>query len=206
MKRQSIRILFPVIASLAVLIVGVCAVAGYGVWYWAKVSDDMSMCQSSMQALRTLQHEAMVRQQWLASHQALLSRLRAQGWFQSEPRVEWLQRLEQWQVSHPGAHLEYHLSPRQSVFDADRSGWQPVFTRMSVSMQIVEEGEWFDFLDFLRAQHLNAKVRQCQLQRHAQEEVAASIAETPQLSLSCDIDWFGVGQSSAKSGQKEVLH
>lgn len=206
MKRQATVIsCLPVIASLVVLAICLCAVIGYGAWYQTRIDERMSGLRVRIKAIQSARLEAKARQQWLLAHQGELSRLSSYGWMRPESRTLWLQRLDHWQVQHPYARLEYHLSPRLPVSEGGLGGWQPVFTRMSVSLLIVQEGEWFDFLDAIRGTEGTAKVHQCQLQRHAAEERTASEQDVPILALHCELDWFGVERLPAKTGTQEVL-
>jgi len=115
--------------------------------------------------------------------------LRRKGLVGEENRLDWVDQIRQIQEQRKLPPLSYEIEPQQQI---KLEGHMPLGdyvlrgSRMSLHMDLLHEGDLFDFLDDLRERNYFA-VQDCSLKRAGG---AQNVPNTPNVAADCKLNWL----------------
>ena len=129
----------------------------------------------------------------LRDYQAPYAMLQSRGLIGAEARLEWIETIRQIREQRQLLPLTYEIAPQQPfrLDGAPTMGdYQLRGSRMALHMDLLHEGDLFNFLDDLKSRHFVA-VQDCALKRAAPSQ---GTLVAPTLSANCTLHWITLGK------------
>lgn len=190
--------------ALIRLAVAICAGAiGIGfssvfasTWWLHDALDTRQQAQQSRDAAYARFAQVESEKQDIRSFQPKFIALNRKGLIGEERRLEWVDAIRQIQEQHRMLPLSYEFEPQQAVRQEGRvplGDYQMRASRMSLHMDLLHEGDLFDFLAELRQRGFFA-VQDCSLKRLAAlpEQTSA-----PTVSADCHLNWLTLAPAAS---------
>lgn len=190
--------------ALIRLAVAICAGAvGIGfssvfasTWWLHDALDTQRQAQQSRDAAYARFAQVESEKQDIRSFQPKFIALSRRGLVGEENRLEWVDDIRQIQEQHRFLPLSYEFEPQQVVRQDSRlplGDYQLRASRMSLHMDLLHEGDLFDFLAELRQRGYFA-VQDCNLKRLAG---AQNVANAPTVGADCHINWLTLAPAAS---------
>lgn len=162
--------------------------------YYASQNDHAQTQKRLMLAaqsrLNTAQESTLIIKQYLPRYEHYLSR----GIIGNEHRLTWIDALRSWTVKHGLKSMQYAVDTRRSwsLSMIPASGEMEVRrSTMQASVNVLHEGDFFDFWDHLNRQALGLyTVKECEFHRIVDKIDLTSTQ--PTLATRCLIHWLTV--------------
>ena len=158
-------------------------------WWLHGALDTRQQAQQSRDAAYARFAQVESEKQDIRSFQPKFVTLSRKGFIGEENRLEWIDQIHQSQDQRKLLPLSYEFEPQQAVKLDGRlplGDYQLRASRMSLHMDMLHEGDLFDFLAELRQRSFFA-VQDCTLKRMAG---AQNVANAPNVSAECKLNWL----------------
>jgi hypothetical protein len=182
--------------------VGVAAVFA-STWYLHDATEAQRLAQQSRDAAYQRFAQVESEKQDIRTFQPQFIELRSKGLIGEENRLNWVDQIREIQEQRKLAPLSYEIEPQQPVRADGRmplGGYALRGSRMSLHMDLLHEGDLFNFLDDLRQRSYFA-AQDCTLKRTGG---AQNVPNAPQLAADCKLNWLTlVPEASVKAVNKK---
>jgi len=186
--REFALIRLAVAICLGALGIGVSSVFA-STWWLHGALDTRQQAQQSRDAAYARFAQVESEKQDIRAFQPKFVTLSRKGFIGEENRLEWIDQIRQIQEQRKLLPLNYEFEPQQSVKLDDRlplGDYQLRASRMSLHMDLLHEGDLFDFLADLR-QRSHFAVQDCHLKRLAGAE---NVSNAPTVGADCHLNWL----------------
>jgi len=159
------------------------------IWWLHGALDSRQQAQQSRDAAYARFAQVESEKQDIRAFQPKFITLSRKGFIGEENRLEWIDQIRQIQEQHKLLPLNYEFEPQQAVKLDGRlplGDYQLRASRMSLHMDMLHEGDLFDFLAELRQRSYFA-VQDCRLKRLA---AAQNVANAPNVAAECELNWL----------------
>lgn len=122
--------------------------------------------------------------------------LRSRGLIGEENRLDWVDQIRQIQEQRHLLPLSFEIAPQQPVkleAQAPRSDYVLRASRMNLHMDLLHEGDLFNFFEDLRQRGYFA-VQDCTLKR---AQAAQNVANSPTVAADCQLNWLTLAPVAA---------
>jgi len=158
-------------------------------WWLHGALDTRQQAQQSRDAAYARFAQVESEKQDIRAFQPKFITLNRKGFIGEENRLEWIDQIRQIQEQRKLLPLNYEFEPQQNVKLDGRlplGDYQLRASRMSLHMDMLHEGDLFDFLADLRQRGYFA-VQDCNLKRLAG---AQNVANAPTVAAECQLNWL----------------
>jgi hypothetical protein len=186
--REFALIRLAVVTLAGSLGIGVAAVFA-STWYLHDASENKAQAQLSRDAAYTRFAHVENEKQEIRTFQPQFIELRSNGLIGEENRLSWVDQIRQIQEQRKLLPLNYEIEPQQPVKLEGRmplGGYQLRASRMSLHMDLLHEGDLFNFLGDLRERG-NFAVQECMIKRTGGAE---NVPNAPTLAADCKLNWL----------------
>jgi hypothetical protein len=200
--REFALIRLAVVSCAGAIGIGVAAVFA-STWYLRDATEAKQQAQQSRDAAYNRFAHVENEKQEIRTFQPQFVVLRDKGLIGEENRLNWVDQIRQIQEQRRLPPLSYEIEPQQPVRMDGRmplGGYLLRSSRMSLHMDLLHEGDLFNFLEDLRQRSYFA-VQECTLKRTGG---AQNLPNAPQLAADCKLNWVTlIPQATVKAGQKK---
>jgi hypothetical protein len=186
--REFALIRLAVVTLAGSLGIGVAAVFASG-WYLHDASENKAQAQQSRDAAYTRFAHVENEKQDIRTFQPQFIQLRSNGLIGEENRLAWVDQIRAIQEQRKLLPLSYEIEPQQPVRMEGRmplGGYQLRASRMNLHMDLLHEGDLFNFLGDLRERG-NFAVQECMIKRTGGAE---NVPNAPTLVADCKLNWL----------------
>jgi hypothetical protein len=165
-------------------------------WWLHDALDTRQLAQQSRDAAYARFAQVESEKQDIRNFQPKFIALSRKGLIGEESRLEWVDDIRQIQEQHRLLPLTYEFEPQQTVRQDGRlelGDYQLRASRMSLHMDMLHEGDLFDFLAELRQRGYFA-VQDCTFKRLAGVQ---NVANAPTVGADCHLDWLTLAPAGA---------
>ncbi len=186
--REFALIRLAVVTCAGAIGIGVAAVFASS-WYLHDAHDHKLQAQQLRDAAYNRYAHVESEKQEIRIFQPQFVVLRDKGLVGEENRLNWVDQIRQIQEQRHLAPLSYEIEPQQLVRLDGRmllGGYVLRASRMSLHMDLLHEGDLFNFLEDLRQRSYFA-VQECSIKRNGG---AQNVPDAPQLAADCKLNWL----------------
>lgn len=184
---------FALIRRAAVMFVGALGIAAAAVfatnWYLDEARAQLGAALQSRDAARGRFINVETEKQDIRKFQPQFVALRDRGLIGEENRLEWVDAIRQIQQQRQLLPISYEIAPQQAIrLEANMStgNYHLRGSRMNLHMDLLHEGDLFQFLKDLKARSFFA-VQDCTIQR---SQAGLGTTLSPTLSADCTLNWL----------------
>lgn len=186
--REFALIRLAVVSCAGAIGIGVAAVFA-STWYLHDANDSKLQAQQSRDAAYTRFAHVENEKQEIRTFQPQYLVLREKGLIGEENRLNWVDQIRQIQEQRRLPPLSYEIEPQQPVRIDGRmplGGYLLRGSRMNLHMDLLHEGDLFNFLEELRRLSYFA-VQECSIKRTGG---AQNVPNAPQMAADCKLTWL----------------
>lgn len=193
--REFALIRLAVVTAAGALSIGVAAVFATS-WYVDHAQQQRAQAQQTRDAARQRFAQVETEKREIRAYQPQFVTLRSRGLIGDENRLDWVEQIRQIQERRKLPPLSYEIEPQQSVkLDAPLPLGDYVLrgSRMNLRMELLHEGDLFNFLEDLRQRSYYA-VQECTLKRIGGVQ---NLPNTPTMGADCKLNWLTLAPAAA---------
>ncbi|MQA42805.1 peptide chain release factor family protein [Rugamonas aquatica] len=193
--REFALIRLAVVTAAGALSIGVATVFASS-WYVNHAQDERTQAQQTRDAARQRFAQVETEKREIRSYQPQFVMLRQRGLIGDENRLDWVEQIRQIQERRKLPPLSYDIEPQQAVkLDAPvpLGDYALRGSRMSLRMELLHEGDLFNFLEDLRQRSYYA-VQECTLKRIGGPQ---NVPNTPTMGADCKLNWLTLAPAGA---------
>ncbi len=186
--REFALIRLATVMAAGALCIGVATVFASS-WYVDHAEQQRAQAQQTRDAARQRYDQVETEKREIRAYQPQFAMLRSRGLIGEEKRLDWVEQIRQIQEQRKLAPLSYEIEPQQAIkLDAPLplGDYALRGSRMNLRMELLHEGDLFNFLDDLRQRSYYA-VQECTLRRVG---AVQNLPNTPTLGAECKLNWL----------------
>ncbi|NVD74508.1 hypothetical protein D0T25_10535 [Duganella sp. BJB488] len=193
--REFALIRLAVVVAAGALAIGVATVFASS-WYVHHAEENRLQALQTRDAARQRFAQVETEKREIRAFQPQFALLRSHGLIGEENRLDWVEQIRQIQERRKLPPLSYEIEPQQAVkLDAPLplGDYALRGSRMNLRMELLHEGDLFNFLEDLRQRGYYA-VQQCTLKRVGGPQ---NVPNAPTIGADCKLNWLTLAPSAA---------
>lgn len=193
--REFALVRLAVVMAAGALSIGVVTVF-VSSWYVNQAEEQRGQAQQTRDAARQRYAQVETEKREIRAFQPQFVMLRSRGLIGDENRLDWVEQIRQIQERRKLPPLSYEIEPQQAVkLDAPLplGDYALRGSRMNLRMELLHEGDLFNFLDDLRQRSYYA-VQECTLKRIGSVQ---NLPNTPTMGAECKLNWLTLAPAAA---------
>lgn len=162
---------------------------GTSIWFLDEQHDTLAHAQQVREAAAARLRNVEIEKAEIRVYQPRFVQLKAQGLIGEERRLEWTESIRQIQAARRMLPVAFEIEPQQLVAMASPLAigeYQLRGSRMNVHLDLLHEGDLFDFLSDLRRRHFFT-VQDCKITRSSAPQEGVI---TARLLADCTLNWI----------------
>lgn len=193
--REFALIRLAVVMAAGALSIGVATVFASG-WYVDHAEEERLQALQMRDAARQRFAQVETEKREIRAFQPQFALLRSRGLIGDENRLDWVEQIRQIQEHRRLPPLSYEIEPQQAVkLDAPLplGDYALRGSRMHLRMELLHEGDLFNFLDDLRQRGFYA-AQECTLKRMGGLQ---NLPNAPTIGADCKLNWLTLAPAAA---------